>query len=344
MTEKIDVEALRDSIDLAEKCRMLAQVEPATLRALLAAYKAHDAAVKEGDARTEERDAVEAPMTEICELLGLDDCDDAPGAVRRILAERDEARADAEKFERLMMQEREEWAASVACSNRLTAERDALKALIRETGAVTAPAIAEMMENIDTLKAERDEAKRELRKCTINKDELWKVVRADADKLRQAKEDGEDVAQMLVHRDKEADEQIAALTADRDALKAECETLEYKLEKATGPFGEFYKVNFAKIVDRLTASSDDPKLLADLLEERWNWESCCDELRLTLASEGAIIATLREALEPFNRDVRNGYPHNFSITVHGRNGEHVFGLLASDFDAVSAALNSARSK
>ena len=45
------------------------------------------------DARTEERDALESLMAEICELLGCDDCDDAPGAVRALTAERDALRA-----------------------------------------------------------------------------------------------------------------------------------------------------------------------------------------------------------------------------------------------------------
>ena len=45
--------------------------------------------IAEVEARTEERDAIETPMTEICELLGNDDCDDAPGAVRRVLSEAD---------------------------------------------------------------------------------------------------------------------------------------------------------------------------------------------------------------------------------------------------------------
>jgi hypothetical protein len=129
------------------------------------------------------------------------------------------------------------------------------------------------------------------------------AVAAERDELQTA------VAQCEAHLDTARNERDAAIRelseqgrktgdalAQVDALKVECETLEYKLDKATGPFGEFYKVNFAKIVDRLTASSDDPKLLADLLEERWNWESCCDELRVTLAAQSATIAKLREAL------------------------------------------------
>ena len=56
------------------------------IKAELEAVKAErDAASVALECRTEERDAVEAPMTEICEMLGNDDCDDAPGAVRRTL-------------------------------------------------------------------------------------------------------------------------------------------------------------------------------------------------------------------------------------------------------------------
>ena len=264
MTQKIDVEALRAKLNAAlalmdkttgEIARPLEGL-PANAwsdavfaildaaPALLAAYKAHDAAVRERDARTEERDAVEAPMTEICKLLGLDDCDDAPGAVRRILAE-------------------------------------------------------------------RDEAKRELRKCTINKDELWKVVRADADKLRQAKEDGEDVTQMLVQRDREADEQIAALTAERDALKVERDRYKHIAERtqrsrrySSEQWAHAAREAFDGKPQNLRNRVELQELPAPRHENQFDGSALMifdgeklETIDAALASQDATIATLREALE-----------------------------------------------
>ena len=45
------------------------------------------AEAREAEHRTEERDAIERPMTEIAEMLGCDDVDDMPGAVRRVIEE-----------------------------------------------------------------------------------------------------------------------------------------------------------------------------------------------------------------------------------------------------------------
>ena len=69
---------------------------------------------REAEGLRAERDAVELPMTEICGLLGCDDCDDAPGAVRALTAERDALRAQLqtarEALELL-------WAETVASGN-----------------------------------------------------------------------------------------------------------------------------------------------------------------------------------------------------------------------------------
>ena len=73
---------------------------------------------------------------------------------------------------------------------------------------------------------ERDELRKELRKCTINKDELWKVVRDDAEKLRKSKADGEDVVQMLVERDKVADAALADAATFRALLVRAGEAME----------------------------------------------------------------------------------------------------------------------
>jgi len=210
--------------------------------ALLAAYEAHDAAVSE-------RDRLKEVAIEQTAAMMKRDCDTE--TLQTAAAEHDAAVRD----------------------------REALEALIRETGAVMAPAIAEMLENIDTLKEKLDAAIRAL------PDQGAQIGKAQA----------------------EAD----ALRDERDRLKDEITEL---------------REIHASHVDGYSASV-----------------ACIKEQAAALASQAATNATLREALEPFNRDVRNGYPHNFSITVHGRNGEHVFGLLASDFDAVSAALNSTRS-
>ena len=70
------------------------------------------------------------------------------------------------------------------------------------------------------------ELARELRECEINKAELWKVARADADRMRQLKADGEDVVQMLITRDKEAE---SALEAEKEACAVRIEEFRDKL-------------------------------------------------------------------------------------------------------------------
>ena len=83
---------------------------------------------------------------------------------------------------------------------------DKVIAALEESGILNVTAAAE----------ERDKLRRELRKCTISKDEFWKVARAGFAKIQQLKTDGEGVAQMLIQRDKEAD----AALADASTLRA----------------------------------------------------------------------------------------------------------------------------
>ena len=58
----------------------LSNISPSTFLSLIAK-------AREAEHRTEERDAIERPMTEIAEMLGCDDVDDMPGAVRRVIEE-----------------------------------------------------------------------------------------------------------------------------------------------------------------------------------------------------------------------------------------------------------------
>ena len=219
----------------------------------------------------------------------------------------------------------------------------------------------------DAAVRERDEAKRELRKCTINKDELWKVVRDDADKLRQVTADGEDMAQMLVQRDKEADEQIAALTAERDALKSECiadpkdetdkpplgaydyakqwarDTLSGRAAGGRFPWGQR---NIAQAYLNLSAERDALKAERDEARREWSVdrdETCVriGDLKTALASRDATIATLSEALEPFARVPEMDGEHRLLVVPVNRSGPYHF--VENDLRRARAALNSARS-
>ena len=224
----------------------------------------------------------------------------------------------------------------------------------------------------DAAVRERDEAKRELRKCTINKDELWKVVRDDADKLRQVTADGEDMAQMLVQRDKEADEQIAALTAERDALKSECiadpkdetdkpplgaydyakqwarDTLSGRAAGGRFPWGQR---NIAQAYLNLSAERDALKAERDMWEaevtrigEEWTKADDAHQRReAALATRDATIATLIEALGPFAKYANDWVtPRMYdSVRILDDNAAPVATVRA--FRRARAALNSARS-
>lgn len=99
-----------------------------------------------------------------------------------------------------------------------------------------------------------------------------------------------DSASVLADETKRLRAELANARTDRDSYK-------HQLANATGAFGEYYRKHFKEIVDRLAKSSDDPQMSADLLEERWNYESSCDVLRAELTAASVRIARLQVALQ-----------------------------------------------
>jgi hypothetical protein len=138
--------------------------------------------------------------------------------------------------------------------------------------------------------------------CDCNKGELWKVARADFAKLQQVKADGEDVAQMLAQRDKEAEAEVDALRTERDALKAERDeavmaavTLEQDVADA---YLGVLKTLEVKLFD--TGRERDENLAAAKAysETAKLWRETCEAERAETAALRAKLALAEKALEP----------------------------------------------